>query len=153
MFVEKLELHIEVDKSKNIKKNNTVSDEGNFENDEGLLSLRTRASPKVMYHLMKKLTLGQRKNLIDMGFGSLYALDIEEISVKIGHFVVDKFIDSEMKLKLQDYDIVITPELIHKVLDVPIGGIFINRNSILLLNLFRLVNFNIKFQFLNKLIF
>ena len=30
MFVEKLELHIEVDKSKNIKKNNTVSDEGNF---------------------------------------------------------------------------------------------------------------------------
>ena len=126
MFVEKLELHIEVDKSKKIKKNNTVSVEGNTLNDDGLLSLRTRASPKVINNLMKNLTLGQRKNLIDMGFGSLYDMDIEEIPVKIGHFVVDKFIDSEMKLKLRDYDIVITPELIHKVLDVPLGGIDFN---------------------------
>ena len=126
MVVEKLELHIEVDKSKKIKKMDTLSGEGNCENDDGLLSLRTRASPKVMYHLMKKLTLGQRKNLIDMGFGSLYYMALEEIPVKIGHFVVDSFIAGEMKLKLQDYDIVITPELIHKVLDVPLGGIDFN---------------------------
>ena len=35
-------------------------------------TIRTRTSPKVLYKLMKKLTLVQRKDLIDMGFGSLF---------------------------------------------------------------------------------
>lgn len=124
--VEKLELHIEVDKSKKFKKKNSISVEGNSENDDGWLSLRTRASPKVIYHLMKNLTSRQRKDLIEIGFGSLNNIAIEEVPVKIGHYVVDRFIPSEMKIKLRDYDIDITPELIHKVLDVPLGGIDLN---------------------------
>lgn len=86
-----MELYVEVDKSKKIKKKNTVSVDENSEIDDGWLSLRTRASPKVMYNLMRKLTLAQRKDLIDIGFGSLYAMAVEEIPVKIGHFVVDSF--------------------------------------------------------------
>ena len=112
-----MELYVEVDKSKKIKKKNTVSV------DDGWLSLRTRASPKVLYNLMSKLTLAQRKDLIDIGFGSLYDMAVEEIPDKIGHFVIDNFFQNEMKLKLQNYDIEITPELIHSVLGVPLGGI------------------------------
>ena len=123
---EMLELRIEVDKPTKIKKKNSTSVKGNSEDDDGWLSLRTRASPKVLYQLMKKLTLRQRKDLIQIGFGSLYYMAIEEVPVKIGHYVVDRFSASDMKIKLRDYDIVITPELIHKVLDIPLGGIDFN---------------------------
>ena len=66
------------------------------EKDKGI---RTRTSPKVLFHLMKKLTFAQRKDLIDMGFGSLYDMAIQDIPGKIGLFVVDNFEPSEMKLK------------------------------------------------------
>ena len=87
---------------------------------------RTRNSPKVLYNVLKNLTCGQRKELIDMGFGSLYGMNIEELSGKIGNFVVDNFDPSEMKLKCKNYDILITAESFHKVLGVPIGGLAIN---------------------------
>lgn len=90
------------------------------EKDKGI---RTRTSPKVLYNLLKSLTCGQRKDLIDMGFGSLYEMDIEELSGKIGPFVVDNFEPTEMKLKCKNYDILITAEFIHKVLGVPTGGV------------------------------
>ena len=122
-FVDESELYVEVDKSKMIKKKNTVSVDEKSDFDDGWLSLRTRSSPKVLYSLMSKLTLAQRKDLIEIGFGSLYNMAVEEIPVKIGHFVVDNFFPNEMKLKLQNYDIEITPELIHSVLGVPLGGI------------------------------
>lgn len=122
-FVEKLKLYVEVDKSKKIKQENAVSVDEDGDVDDGWISLRNRASPKVMFNLMSKLTLAQRKDLIDIGFGWFYNMAVEEIPVKIGHFVVDNFIPNEMKLKLQNYDIEITLELIHSVLGVPLGGI------------------------------
>lgn len=83
-FFEESELYVEVDKSKKIKKKNTVSVDENSDFDDGWLSLRARASPKVLYSLMSKLTLAQRKDLIESGFGSLYNMAVEEIPVKIG---------------------------------------------------------------------
>ena len=100
-----------------------ATDKKGQEKDKGI---RTRNSPKVLYSLLKNLTCGQRKELIDMGFGSLYGMDIDELSGKIGLFVVDNFEPTEMKLKCQNYDILITAESIHKVLGVPIGGLPIN---------------------------
>lgn len=47
---------------------------------------------------------------------------VEEIPVKIGHFGVDNFDPTEMKLKLKNHDILITPEIVHELLGVHLGG-------------------------------
>nr|GEY99323.1 hypothetical protein [Tanacetum cinerariifolium] len=61
------------------------------------------------------------KDIIDIGFGSMIGMASEEIPRKIAHFVVDIFHDDSMKLKLSNGVISITPELVYKVLGVPLG--------------------------------
>ncbi|GJQ89477.1 hypothetical protein Tco_0000616 [Tanacetum coccineum] len=73
------------------------------------------------------LSLAQMKDIIDIGFGSLIGMATEEIPAKIAHFVVDKFDADLMTLKLTNAVIPITPELVYKVLGVPLGGEDINR--------------------------
>nr|GEZ16136.1 hypothetical protein [Tanacetum cinerariifolium] len=86
------------------------------------LSIRTRGSPKVLYNLMKNLSPAQMKDIIDIRFGSMIGMASEEILGKIAHFVVDNFDDDSMKLKLSNNVISITPELVYKVLGVPLGA-------------------------------
>ena len=90
-------------------------------------TIRTRTSPKVLYKLMKKLTLVQGKDLIDMGFGSLFYMAVEDLPGRIGLFVVENFVPEQMKIKLKNYDIQISPDLIHEMLGVPLGGMDIKK--------------------------
>nr|GEV39506.1 retrovirus-related Pol polyprotein from transposon TNT 1-94 [Tanacetum cinerariifolium] len=53
--------------------------------------------------------------------------DDDDEGRKIAHFVVDNFDDDSMKLKLSNGVISITPELVYKILRVPLGGEDINR--------------------------
>nr|GEW68576.1 hypothetical protein [Tanacetum cinerariifolium] len=91
------------------------------------LSIRTRGSPKVLYNLMKNLSPTQMKDIIDIRFGSMIGMASKEIPGKIAHFVIDNFDDDSMKLILSNGVISITPELVYKVLGVPLGGEDINR--------------------------
>lgn len=61
-----------------------------------------------------------------MGFGSLHEMVVDDIPSKIGLFVVDNFDNKKMQLKLKNFNILITPDLIHEMLGVPIGGQDIN---------------------------
>nr|GEZ84865.1 hypothetical protein [Tanacetum cinerariifolium] len=98
-----------------------------LETKQDWLSIRARGSPKVLYNLMMNLSPAQMKDIIDIGFGSMIGIASEEIPGKIAHFVVDNFDDDSMKLKLSNGVISITPELVYKVLRVPLGGEDINR--------------------------
>ncbi|KAL8226548.1 hypothetical protein R6Q57_016380 [Mikania cordata] len=86
-------------------------------------SLRLRNPPKPFYSALKCLSILQKKKVIDMGFGSFLEFSCAGIPAKLGHFVVDKFHAKSMKLKLENGDIKITPELIHHICGIPCGGI------------------------------
>lgn len=88
--------------------------------------IRTRTSPKVLHNLMKNLTEGQIKDLIDMGFGSLHKMAAEDLPGRIGLFVVDNYVPEKDVIKCKNYDIQIFPDLIHEMLSVPIGGLDID---------------------------
>ncbi|GJT34500.1 RNA-directed DNA polymerase, eukaryota [Tanacetum coccineum] len=118
-----IEIDVEVDRVKNdISKKQKDSSETQQE----WISIRTRGSPKVLYKLMNNLSPAQMKDIIDIGFGFMIEMATEEIPVKIAHFVVDKFDADLMKLKLEHDVISITPDLVYKVLGVPLGGEDIN---------------------------
>nr|GEZ94682.1 hypothetical protein [Tanacetum cinerariifolium] len=91
------------------------------------LLIRTRGYLKVLYNLMKNLSPAQMKDIIDIRFGSMIGMASEEILGKIAHFVIDNFDDDSMKFKLSNGVISITPELVYKVLGVPLGGDNINK--------------------------
>nr|GEX07758.1 hypothetical protein [Tanacetum cinerariifolium] len=123
-FVDVITIDIEVERVKNdVSKKKKDSSE----TKQDWLSIRTRGSPKMLYNLMKNLSPSQMKDIIDIGFGSIIGMASEEIPGKIAHFVVDNFDDDSMKLKLSNGVISITPELVYKVLGVPLGGEDINR--------------------------
>nr|GEY44993.1 hypothetical protein [Tanacetum cinerariifolium] len=73
----------------------------------------------------ENLSPAQMKDIVDIGFVSMIGMASEEIPGKIAHFV--NFDDDSMKLKLSNGVISITPELVYKVLGVPLGGEDINR--------------------------
>ncbi|KAD5507737.1 hypothetical protein E3N88_15440 [Mikania micrantha] len=85
-------------------------------------SLRLRNPPKPFYSALKCLSILQKKKVIDIGFGSFLEFSCAGIPAKLGHFVVDKFHAKSMKLKLENGDIQITPELIHHICGIPCGG-------------------------------
>nr|GEZ88223.1 hypothetical protein [Tanacetum cinerariifolium] len=123
-YINVIAIDVEVERVKNdVSKKKKDSSE----TKQDWLSIRTRGSPKVLYNLMKNLSPAQMKNIIDIGFGSMIGMASEEIPGKIAHFVVDNFDDDSMKLKLSNGVISITPELVYKVLGVPLGGEDINR--------------------------
>nr|GFA51692.1 hypothetical protein [Tanacetum cinerariifolium] len=123
-YIDVITIDVEVERVKNdVSKKNKDSSE----TKQDWLSIRTRGSPKVQYNLMKNLSPTQMKDIIDIRFGSMIGMASEEIPGKIAYFVVDKFDDGLMKLKLSNGVISITPKLIYKVLGVPLGGEDINR--------------------------
>ena len=72
---------------------------------------------------MKSLTEGQIKDLIDMGFGSLHKMAVEDLTGRIGHFVVENFVPEKDMIKCKNYNIPISTDLIHEMVGVPVGGL------------------------------
>nr|GFA97611.1 hypothetical protein [Tanacetum cinerariifolium] len=123
-FINVISIYVDVERVKNdVSKKKKYSSE----TKQDWIAIRTRGSPKVLYNLMKNLSLAQMKDIIDIRFGSMIGMASEEILGKIAHFVIDNFDDDSMKLKLSNNVISITPELVYKVLGVPLGGDDINR--------------------------
>nr|GEX76138.1 hypothetical protein [Tanacetum cinerariifolium] len=123
-YIHVITIDVEVERVKNdVSKKKKDSSE----TKQDWLSIRTRGSLKVLYNLMKNLSLAQMKDIIDIRFGSMIGMASEEIPGKIAHFFVDNFDDDSMKLKLSNGVISVTPELVYKVLGVPLGGEDINR--------------------------
>ncbi|CAH1425182.1 unnamed protein product [Lactuca virosa] len=57
-----------------------------------------------------------------MGLGSLLRIATNGISGKLARFVVNSFNPSDMKIHLPNAKIDITPELVHDLLGIPLGG-------------------------------
>ncbi|KAK1432032.1 hypothetical protein QVD17_08913 [Tagetes erecta] len=86
-------------------------------------SLRLRNAPKPFFKGLEVLSLAQRVKVSEIGFGSLLDFRCYGVPAKIGHFVVDSFKHSLMKLELPNGEVMITPQLIHDIFGLPCGGI------------------------------
>ncbi|CAH1432239.1 unnamed protein product [Lactuca virosa] len=64
----------------------------------------------------------QKKAVREMGLGSLLRIATNGISGKLARFVVNSFNPSDMKIHLPNAKIDITPELVHDLLGIPLGG-------------------------------
>ncbi|KAI3825741.1 hypothetical protein L1987_07342 [Smallanthus sonchifolius] len=111
-----------VNRQKVSSTDNTVQEICCSSNVKEFRSLRLRNPPKPFYNVLKCLSILQKKKVIDIGFGSLLEFNCAGIPSKLGHFVVDKFHANSMKLKLENGDIQITPELIQHIFGIPCGG-------------------------------
>ncbi|KAK1415137.1 hypothetical protein QVD17_30909 [Tagetes erecta] len=82
-----------------------------------------RNAPKPFFKGLEVLSLAQRVKVSEIGFGSLLDFRCYGVPAKIGHFVVDSFKHSLMKLELPNGEMMITPQLIHDIFGLPCGGI------------------------------
>ncbi|CAH1432152.1 unnamed protein product [Lactuca virosa] len=79
-------------------------------------------SPKKFYDFFKSLNKEQKKAVREMGLGSLLRIATNGISGKLARFVVNSFNPLDMKIHLPNAKIDITPELVHDLLRIPLGG-------------------------------
>ncbi|GKD21560.1 hypothetical protein Tco_1223263 [Tanacetum coccineum] len=85
-------------------------------------TLRTRSSPKALHSTITCLKPDQKRCLIEMGFGSLIGMFLDEIPTMLGYYVVDNFDPEKMELMLHDGSIEVTAKAVHDMLGVPNGG-------------------------------
>ncbi|KAL8251080.1 hypothetical protein R6Q59_034773 [Mikania micrantha] len=60
---------------------------------------------------------------MEMGFGNLLKFNMDGIPSKMAHFVVDRLKCKRMEIIFKGGCLKITPQLIHKLLGLPIGGV------------------------------
>ncbi|KVI05140.1 hypothetical protein Ccrd_016529 [Cynara cardunculus var. scolymus] len=85
--------------------------------------LRTRTSPKTLFLAIHSLSTSQRQCVEEMGFGKILDMKVDGIPSKLGFYVVDRFDEKKMEIRLENGSIKITKDLIHDMLGVPNGGV------------------------------
>lgn len=86
-----------------------------------LESLKTRQCPGQLVTLLKKLTDAQKKDVIDMGFETIFDLKVSVIPGKLACFVCDNFDAVTNTLIIGDKSVKITKQSVHDILGFPIG--------------------------------
>ncbi|KAL8227414.1 hypothetical protein R6Q59_000120 [Mikania micrantha] len=87
------------------------------------LVLNTRSSPAQLFRCVKLLRDNQKGGVMEMGFGNLLKFNMDCIPSKMAHFVVDRLKCKRMEIICRGGCLKITPQLIHKLLGLPIGGV------------------------------
>ncbi|KAL8214478.1 hypothetical protein R6Q57_003927 [Mikania cordata] len=87
------------------------------------LILNTRSSPAQLFRCVKLLRDNQKRGVMEMGFGNLLKFNMDGIPSKMAHFVVDRLKCSRMEIICKGGCLKITPQLIHKLLGLSIGGV------------------------------
>ncbi|KAD0111626.1 hypothetical protein E3N88_44776 [Mikania micrantha] len=85
--------------------------------------LNTRSSPAQLFRCVKLLRDKQKEGVRQMGFGSLLKFNIDGIPSRMAHYVVDRLKSKKMEIIGRSGSLKITPQMIHRLLGVPIGGI------------------------------
>ncbi|KAD7480208.1 hypothetical protein E3N88_03344 [Mikania micrantha] len=85
--------------------------------------LNTRSSPAQLFRCVKLLRDNQKRGVMEMGFGNLLKFNMDGIPSKMAHFVVDRLKCKRMEIICRGGCLKITPQLIHKLLGLAIGGV------------------------------
>ncbi|GKB02912.1 hypothetical protein Tco_0831001 [Tanacetum coccineum] len=98
------------------------------------LVLETRSSLRTFYNSISTLKPNQKACLEQIGFGNFVEFKVDGIPSKLGRYVVDKFNDKKMEIKLAEGSLKITKNLISEMLGIRNEGIDImaeegNRNK------------------------
>ena len=94
-----------------------------IEENEYFPALLCRTVPTSLFSTIRDARVNMQAFLTDIGFSSLYGVNIETLPSRIARFVVENFDKESYKLKLDNGHILVTPEKIHEILGVPVGGI------------------------------
>ncbi|KAL8216151.1 hypothetical protein R6Q57_022988 [Mikania cordata] len=76
-----------------------------------------------LFRCVKLLRDNQKRGVMEMGFGNLLKFNMDGIPSKMAHFVVDRLKCKRMEIICRGGCLKITPQLIHKLLGIPIGGV------------------------------
>lgn len=85
-------------------------------------TLLIRTSPKSLYLAMQDLSTEQKEWLIKTGFESILTMKIDTIPSTMAYYIVDNLDVESMRIKVKEGWIEITPNSVHDMLGVPIGG-------------------------------
>ena len=92
--------------------------------------LRNRTSPKCLNEVVSKLNDSQKDAVRKMGLECLLDMSINGVTAKLGYFIVDNLDPACMQIRLGHGVIDITPEAVHHVIGVQMGGIDIAAQTI-----------------------
>ncbi|GKA83191.1 hypothetical protein Tco_0789939 [Tanacetum coccineum] len=85
-------------------------------------SMRSRTVPSSLFAAIRDSQVDMESFLSDIGFSSLHNVFIESLPQRFARFVVRAFSASSYEFKLEKGIIRVTPEKVHKILGVPLGG-------------------------------
>ncbi|KAL8265486.1 hypothetical protein R6Q59_023616 [Mikania micrantha] len=85
--------------------------------------LNTRSSIAQVFRCVKLLRDNQKKGVRQIGFGKLLKFNMDGIPSRMTHFVVDRLKGKRMEIIYKGGCLKIIPQLIHKLLGAPIGGV------------------------------
>lgn len=85
--------------------------------------LQTRSSPKSLYHACSTLRPHQIACLEQIGFGGVVDIKMDGIPSRLGLYVVDKFDEKKMEIKLSTGSLMLTKDLIAEMLGIKNEGI------------------------------
>nr|GEX58507.1 hypothetical protein [Tanacetum cinerariifolium] len=100
-------------KKKQIKKIDYLDD---------LPSMRSRTVPSSLFAAIHDSQVDMESFLSDIGFLSLHNVYIDTLPQRFARFVVRAFSASSYEFKLEKVIIRVTPEKVHEILGVPLGG-------------------------------
>nr|GMD91781.1 uncharacterized protein LOC109160869 [Ipomoea batatas] len=99
---------------------------------DGLLpKINTRGVPRELVNVVTGLNQCQRQHVCDIGMGGLLGLQVNEIPLRLGYWLVSNFDPSQMRLKLANGSFIsVTKEDVATVLGLPNGFVpIIERDS------------------------
>ncbi|KAL8264350.1 hypothetical protein R6Q59_022480 [Mikania micrantha] len=106
-----------------MRQTNKKVDATNASGSKRWLILNTRSSPAQLFRCVKLLRDNQKRGVMEMGFGNLLKFNMDDIPSKMAHFVVDRLKCKRMEIICRGGCLKITPQLIHKLMGLPIGGV------------------------------
>ncbi|KAI3516481.1 hypothetical protein L1887_15398 [Cichorium endivia] len=89
----------------------------------GLRRLPSRMTPSRITMAVKTLSDIQKKAVEEMGFGAMLSLKMEYVPGLLNYYILDNYDPQHNMIVLENAVIEITPELVHKLLGLPIGGL------------------------------
>ncbi|GKB84918.1 hypothetical protein Tco_0957190, partial [Tanacetum coccineum] len=88
----------------------------------GFPVLHSRTVPCSLFAAIHDSQVDMKSFLSDVGFSSLHNVFIDTLPSRLARFVVTTFNGSSYEFKLEKGVIRVTPEKVHKILGVPLGG-------------------------------
>lgn len=89
-------------------------------------ALSIRTSPKNLMMVTGKMRMPQINSIKNMGFGSLFEMNIDSIPARLAHYVVDNFDTEDMVIRTRKWPIHVTTESVNQILGLKDEGVDIN---------------------------